>query len=67
MRVVLVEPQLNMEIPINLEVSMNRGYHMAARSYEISLRVLKCFFQHEKRNFVSASGHVLFYLLYKHQ
>ena len=25
------------------------------------------FFQHEKRNFVSPSGHVMFYLLYKHQ
>ena len=24
-------------------------------------------FQHEKRNFVSPSGHVMFYLLYKHQ
>ena len=25
------------------------------------------FFQHEKRNFVSPSNHVMFYLLYKHQ
>ena len=25
------------------------------------------FFQHEKRTFVSPSGHVMFYLLYKHQ
>ena len=25
------------------------------------------FFQHEKRNFVSPSSHVMFYLLYKHQ
>ena len=25
------------------------------------------FFQHKKRNFVSPSGHVMFYLLYKHQ
>ena len=25
------------------------------------------YFQHEKRNFVSPSGHVMFYLLYKHQ
>ena len=25
------------------------------------------FFQHEKRNFVSPSDHVMFYLLYKHQ
>ena len=50
---------------------------MAAWRYEISLRVLKnisrvsvtreIFFQHEKRNFVSPSGHVMFYLLYKDQ
>ena len=51
---------------------------MAARRYEISLRVLKNIsrvsaanelniFQHEKRNFVSQSGHVMFCLLYKHQ
>ena len=47
---------------------------MAAWRYEISLRVLKniartseIFFQHEKRNFVSPSGNVMFYLLYKHQ
>ena len=51
MRVVLVEPQLNMEMPINLEVSMNRGYHMAARSYEISLRVLFVFFSTRKEKF----------------
>ena len=51
-----------------------RGYYMAARRYEISLRVLKnialtreIFFQHEERNFVSPSGHVMFSLLYKHQ
>ena len=47
---------------------------MAAGRYEISLRVLKnillvreIFFQHEKRDFVSPRGHVIFYLLYKHQ
>ena len=46
---------------------------MAARRYEISLRVLKNirervkYFQHEKRNFVSPSVHVVFYLLHKHQ
>ena len=51
---------------------------MAARRYEISLQVLKHIslvrcahswnaFQHEKRNFVSPSGRVIFYLLYKHQ
>ena len=40
---------------------------MAARRYEISLRVLKNIFEHEKINFVSLSGHVMFYLLYKHQ
>ena len=56
-----------------------RGYYMAAWRYEISLQVLKnisrvsavnewnIFFQHEKRNLVSPSGHVMFYLLYKHQ
>ena len=38
---------------------------MAARRYEISLRVLKNIFQHEKRNFVSPSSHVIFFLLYK--
>ena len=30
-------------------------------------RTSEIFFQHEKRNFVSPSGHVMFYLLYKHQ
>ena len=45
----------------------DRGYYMTARRYEISLRVLKKYFQHSKRNFVSPSGHVMFYLLYKHQ
>ena len=39
---------------------------MAARRYEIFLRVKYCF-QHQKKNFVSPSGHVMFYLLYKHQ
>ena len=46
-------------------IQRNRGYYMAAWRYEISLRVK--YFQHEKRNFVSPSGHVMFYLLYKHQ
>ena len=52
---------------------------MAARRYEISLRVMKnfsqvsaanecnIFFQNEKRNFISPSDHVMFYLSYKHQ
>ena len=44
-----------------------RGYYLAARRYEIYLRSLVKYFQHEKRNFVSPSGHVMFYLLYKHQ
>ena len=39
---------------------------MAARRYEICLRVLK-YFHHEKRNLASPSGYVMFYLLYKHQ
>ena len=57
----------------------HRGYYMAVRRYEMSLRVLKnmyftskrCervkYLQHEERNFVSPSGYVMFYLLYKHQ
>ena len=36
---------------------------MAALRYEISLRVLKYIFQHQKRNFVSPTGHVMFCLL----
>ena len=40
---------------------------MAARRYEISVRVLTNIFEHEKINFVSSSGHVMFYLLHKHQ
>ena len=39
-----------------------RGYYMVTRRHEISP-----IFEHEKRNFVSPSGHVMFYLLYKHQ
>ena len=35
-----------------------RGYYMATRRYDISLIL-----EHEKRNFVSLSGHVMFYLL----
>ena len=48
---------------------------MAAQRYKISLQIFhewaqqtsEIFFQHKKRNFVSPSGHVMFYLLYKHQ
>ena len=62
-----------------VHIYIERGYYMAARRYEISLRLLtyilrvsadnerNIFFQHEKRNFVSPSEHVKFYLLYKHQ
>ena len=35
--------------------------------HEWTQRTSEIFFQHEKRNFVSPSGHVMFYLLYKHQ
>ena len=48
----------------------NRGYYIAARRYEISPRVLKNISRvnaHEKRNFLSAGGHVMLYLLHKHQ
>ena len=42
---------------------------MAAWRYKIYLLVLKEYFTrlHKKINFVSPSGHVMFYLLYKHQ
>ena len=51
----------------------NRGYYMAARGYEVYLRVLSIshewakrtserYFQHEKIKFVSPSGHVMFCL-----
>ena len=45
---------------------------MAARRYEIFLLVLKIFhsfagFSTREENFVSSSGHVMFYLLYLHQ
>ena len=51
---------------------------MAAPRYEISLQVLKNIsrlsavnewniFSTQEENFVSRSGHVMFYLLYKHQ
>ena len=54
-----------------LQVYIEDIIYMAALRYEVSLRVLKnifsIFFQHEKRNFVSPSGHVIFYLLYKDQ
>ena len=36
---------------------------MAARRYEISLRVSKYIFQHQERNFVSPTDHVMFCLL----
>ena len=35
--------------------------------HEWAQRTTEIFFQHEKRNFVSSSGLVMFYLLYKHQ
>ena len=52
-----------------------RGYYMAVKRYEISLQVLKNvsrvsaanewnIFEHEKRKFVSTSGHVIFYFYY---
>ena len=55
-----------------------KGYYVAPWRYEFLFECWKIFhsfaaltreifFQHEKRNFVSPSGHVMFYLLYKHQ
>ena len=56
----------------------HRGYYMAARRSEISLRALSKIsqvsavnewniLQHEKRNFVSPRSHAMFYLLYRHR
>ena len=39
-----------------------RGYYMPAHGYEFYLRV-----EHEKINFTSTTGQVIFCLLYKHQ
>ena len=35
--------------------------------HEWAQQTSEIFFQHEKRNLVSPSGYVMFYLLYKHQ
>ena len=55
----------NFKVLMLLTGEINRGYYMAAQRYEISLGVLKNICQHEKRNFVSPSDHVIFFLLYK--
>ena len=55
--------------------TIHRKYYTAARRYEISLLVLKKYFTSERSRvkymrreiFISPSGHVMFYLLYKHQ
>ena len=71
----------NISIPkvFMTEYVAHRGYYMAVRRYEMqfSSSVEKYFtsersermkyLQHEERNFVSPSGYVMFYLLYKHQ
>ena len=46
-----------------------RNFSSSVEKYFTSERSerVKYFFQHEKRNFVSPSDHVIFYLLYKHQ
>ena len=46
--------------------TLNRGYYMAVRRYEISLRVKKYFWTREE-NFVSPCNHGTFCLLYKYQ
>ena len=43
---------------------MDRGYYMAELRYEI---ISKYFFLHEKKNVVSPSEDVIFFLLYKIQ
>ena len=68
-----VEDVIMMFCVLTASMIIYRGYFMVVRRYEISLRVLKneltceISFQHKKRNFVSPSGHVMFYLSYKHQ
>ena len=59
---VLSQKFLMMFLVSEVKSSSHRGYYMATQRYEICL-----FFQHAKRNFASPSGHVMFYLLYKHQ
>ena len=44
----------------NFSLSVEK-YFMSERSDLVNI------FQHEKRNFVSPSGHVILYLLYNHQ
>ena len=47
-----------------------RNFSSSVEEYftnERSERVKYYIFQHEKRNFVSPSGHVVFFLIYKHQ
>ena len=42
-------------------------FECCKRFHEWVQQTIEIFFQHEKRNFVSPSDHVMFYLLYKHQ
>ena len=50
-------------VPLNSEAQI---FHPTQRVLK-NISLVKYFFQHEKRNFVSPSNHVMFYLLYKHQ
>ena len=44
-----------------------RNFSSSVEKYFMSERTTEIFFQHEKRNLVSPSGHGMFYLLYKNQ
>ena len=70
----------NISIPrvFMAEYVARKGYYTFVRRYEISASSVKKYFtserservkylQHEERNFVSPSGYVMLYLLYKHQ
>ena len=75
----LGDPAFNKEKNISEVSERYRGYYMAAeiRNFSSSVEekhftrslhsLVRYFFQHSKRNFVSPSEHVMFYLLCKHQ
>jgi len=62
----LIEAYFNSKLHWTYKKVVYGEYYMAVRIYEITHRVFDIF-QHEKRNFVFPSGHVIFYLLYKQQ
>ena len=49
-------------------MAARRNFSSSVETYFTSERSeqVKYFFQHERRNYLSPSDHVIFYLLYKH-